>query len=100
MEEDSIEDGALRDYFKKGKERKERKKKRKERAARDQGKGKDEDGSGEQGDENHGSWGQARSWRPLPPHLSQPLQRGYIAKQSDWYRKTLFLGIKRRVRNR
>jgi hypothetical protein len=53
MEEDSIEDGALRDYFKKGKERKERKKRKKERAARDQGKGKEKDASGEQGEENH-----------------------------------------------
>ncbi len=52
-EEDSLEDGALRDYFKKGRERKERKKRRKKRAAGEQGKVKEEDASGEQGEFNH-----------------------------------------------
>jgi hypothetical protein len=53
MEEDSIEDGALKDYFEKGKKKKEKKKRRKERANRDKAKGKEDDASGKQGEENH-----------------------------------------------
>jgi hypothetical protein len=53
MEEDSIEDGALKDYFEKGRERKEKKKRRKERANRGKEKGKEKDASGKQGEGNY-----------------------------------------------
>ena len=53
MEEDSIEDGALKDYFEKGRKKKERKKKKdRKRADRDKANEKEEDTSGKQGEEN------------------------------------------------
>jgi hypothetical protein len=53
MEEDSIEDGALKDYFEKGKKKGEKKKrKERERADRDKAKRKEEDANGKQGEEN------------------------------------------------
>jgi hypothetical protein len=66
MEQDSLEDGALKDYFEKGKKRKERKKKKK-RAVREQGNGKEESASGEQGDENH----EGKQDRNDPSQLTQ-----------------------------
>ena len=54
MEEDSIEDGALKDYFEKGRKKKERKKKRdRKRADRDKANEKEEDTSGKQGKEGN-----------------------------------------------
>ncbi len=53
MEEDSIDDGALKDYFEKGRKKKERKKKKdRMRADRDKANEKEEDTSGKQGEEN------------------------------------------------
>ena len=53
MEEDSIEDGALKDYFERGRKKKERKKKKdRKRADRDKANEKEEDTSGKQGEEN------------------------------------------------
>jgi hypothetical protein len=81
MEEDSLEDGALRDYFKKGKERKERKKRRKKRAAGDHGKGKEEDASGEQGEENH----EGKQDHSDPSRLIylNPSKEGILVSQND-----------------
>ena len=51
MEEDSIEDGALKDYFERGRKKKERKKKKdRKRADRDKANEREEDTSGKQGE--------------------------------------------------
>ena len=53
MEEDSIEDGALKDYFEKGrKKREKRKQKERKRAGKGKAKEKEGDTSGKQGEEN------------------------------------------------
>ena len=53
MEEDSIEDGALKDYFEKGKKKREKwKQKERKRAGKGKAKEKEGDTSGKQGEEN------------------------------------------------
>ena len=74
MEQDSLEDGALKDSFEKGREKNERKEKKK-RAAREQGNGKEESASGDQGEENHEA--NRIAMTPLNSHNSTLPKRAY-----------------------